>query len=183
MREIKLHSLENPTKVDLVKLIFHYRGTPFDDQTYPDKPASNMELPFLEMDARKLSKRTAIARYVCDRFEYSAIDPFEVYLVESVCDLKADLELLLEHFSKDQLTPQILAKLKMIENRLAQNKQGTEWFVGNCLTRADFEIFELLYNHFVSDLETLGQFPKLLGFFNRFIESSPTLDKYLKSLS
>lgn len=78
--------------------------------------------------------------------------------------------------------------LQKIESRLVMNQGGDVWFVGNNPTRADFEIFQLIYDYLICNgkeakyghlLDTNA--PKLKAFINRLIQSSPRLANYLSS--
>ena len=205
MAEIKLHYFDIYGRAETARMILHYNGTAFEDnrlqfEEWPALKASGIaefgQLPVLEIDGHKLVQSHSINRYLCQKFGYYPSDPFQIYLVESICDLKEDIFISYVRAStnKDIEGMQKLNKeklpgwLKMIESRLVSNNGGNSYFVGETPTLADFEIFQLIWDFSLRDerkanheLTVIENAPKLKEFCERFLESSPNLKRYLET--
>lgn len=204
MAGITLYYFDLYARGELIRMIFTYHGVEFTDHRvafaeWPELSASGLaefgNLPVLEIDGLKLVESRSIARYLCQKFGYYPSDFTDIYWVESVCDLKEDIFTAVAKaiWTKD---PETIAKvysedipwwLQKIEARLIRNNGGDGWFVGNSITRADFEIFELLWDGLLRPglNEKFGGLlmatPKLDAFVKRFLETSQRLRDYLES--
>lgn len=197
-----LHYFDLYARGELTRMVFHYHGAPFTDHRVPfvEWPALSRsglaefgQLPVLEIDGHSLVESNSISRYICQKFGNYPSDPVDIYWVESLCDLKNDIfNALAKELSTNN--PEALTKayaddvpwwLQKIEARLIRNNGGDGWFVGNSVTRADFEIFQLLWDGILrSGLKEkhgglMTAVPKLSAFVTRFIASSPSLQAYL----
>jgi len=205
MAEIVLHYFPLHARAELIRMILHYLNVPFQDhivqfQEWPELKASGLcefgQMPCLEMDGLKLVQSNAICRYLAHKYELYPSGLREIYLTESLCDLREDLYVaLLDFFKKKDFegmdkwaTENLPEKLKLIEKRLELNDNGNSWFISDKPTLADFVVFEFLYDYLLSK-EKAPKFqqlltesaPKLKAFADRFIESSQTLKAYLES--
>ena len=204
MSEITLHYFDLYARGELIRQILYYHGADFIDHRvawdeWPQLRDPNIaefdQLPVLEIDGLKLIESKSIARYLCQKFGYYPSDIVDIYWVESLCDLKEDMfsaaakaysSKVPEHIHK-LYTEEFPWWLQKIEARLVRNNGGDGWFVGNTVTRADFEIFELLWDGLVREglREKYGHLleatPKLEAFVRRFADSSPRLRAYLDS--
>jgi glutathione S-transferase len=204
MAEITLHYFDLYARGEAIRQIFVYHGTQFTDHRiqFPDWPAIKQsglaefgQLPVVEIDGLKLVQSRSIIRYLSQKFGYYPDNIQDVYWVESLCDYKEDMvsEAGKVFFSKD---PEAIAKLYSekfpvwlahLEARLVRNNGGDGWFVGNSVTRADFEIFQIIWDttQRAEVKDTAGPLidatPKLAAFLQRFLDSSPALKAYLES--
>ena len=152
------------------------------------------QLPVVDIDGLRLVESKAISRYLCQKYGYYPSDIVDIYWVESLCDLKEDIFSSLAKAIWD--TPAAVTKaytedvpwwMEKIEARLIRNNGGDGWFVGNSVTRADFEIFELVWDGLLRPgiKETYGglldKTPKLMAFVQRFLEFSPRIKAYLET--
>ena len=197
-----LHYFDLYARGEMTRMIFHYNGAAFTDHRiqFGDWPAFSEsfqpdfgQLPVLEIDGLKLVESNSISRYLSQKFGYYPSDPVDIYWVESLCDLKNDIFTAIGKAVWDK-DPQVLADvyakdvpwwIQKIESRLVRNNGGDGWFVGNSVTRADLEIFELLWDGILRP-ELKDKFgalidgiPKLKEFVQRFLDSSPTLKAYI----
>ena len=201
---VTLHYFDLYARGELIRMILTYHGQEFVDHRVDHEEWSILsktplaefgQLPVLEIDGLKLVESRSISRYLCQKFGYYPADIVSTYWVESLCDLKEDIfssvakvawstdaEALEKVYRED-----IPWWLEKIEARLVRNGGGDGWFVGGSVTRADFEIFELIWDGILrpglSDKfsHLLNATPKLDSFIKRFIESSPRLKEYLES--
>ena len=190
MTGIKLHYFSVYGKASATRMILHYNSTPFEDHIVgiEDWPALKQtglsefgHLPVLEIDGLKLVQSRSINRYLCQKFGYYPSNPYDVYLVESLCDLKEDILKEFMRAEADSNLEETLVEekvptwLKMIETRFASNPDNKH-FVGEKTTLADFEIFQLLVDQ---ELYLLSS--PLNEFCEGFLNSSQSLQTYIKS--
>lgn len=200
---ITLHYFDLYARGEVTRMIMHYQGAEFTDHriAFEEWPALResgfsefSELPVLEIDGLRLVQSHSINRFLCQKFGLLPASPIEEYYAESLCDLKEDIY---RHFAqltfaKDheaiekEMNESMPVWLKMIEKRLEKNKQGNGWFVGENVTIADFEVFQLVHDYILREgpsekyshlVDTNA--PKLKAWATRLIESSQTLKSYL----
>jgi glutathione S-transferase len=204
MAAVTLHYFDLYARGELIRMILTYHGVDFVDHRVTMDEWSTLrtsglaefgQLPVLEIDGLKLVESRSISRYLCQKFGYYPSDPVDVYWVESLCDLKEDIfssvaktawgtdtEALEKVYKED-----IPWWLEKIEARLVRNQGGDGWFVGNDISRADFEIFQLVWDGILRPglkekfSHLLEVTPKLDAFVKRFVESSQRLKEYLGS--
>lgn len=203
---ITLHYFDLYARGETSRIILHYNGTEFTDnrvsfEQWPDLRDSGFsefsELPLMEIDNLKLVQSHCISRYLCQKFGYVPKTYIEEYYVESICDLKEDIYRHfanltfsgnLEQLEEDMQEIAMPWWLRKIEARLVRNQNGDGWFVGSNPTRADFEIFQLIYDYLICNgkestykvlLETNA--PKVKAFVQRFLDSSPRVAEYLST--
>lgn len=201
---VTLHYFDLYARGEMIRMILTYHGQEFVDHrvTYEEwstLSSTNLaefgQLPVLEIDGLKLVESQSISRYLCQKFGYYPADNESIYWVESLCDLKNDIfnsvakvawstdtEALEKVYRED-----IPWWLEKIEARLVRNGGGDGWFVGESITRGDFEIFQLIWDGILRPglkekfSHLLDATPKLNAFIKRFIESSPRIKEYLES--
>lgn len=204
MATVTLHYFDLYARGELIRMILTYHGQEFVDHRVTMEEWTNLrtsglaefgQLPVLEIDGLKLVESRSIARYLCQKLGYYPADMVETYWVESLCDLKEDIftsvakvawgtdaEALEKVYRED-----IPWWLEKIEARLLRNNDGNGWFVGDSVTRADFEVFQLLWDGLLRPglKDKFGHLlearPKLDAFVKRFVESSQRLREYLES--
>jgi glutathione S-transferase len=203
---ITLHYFDLYARGETSRIILHYNGAEFTDhrisfEEWPKIRDSGFcefyELPTMEIDDLKLVQSHCLSRYLCQKFGYVPSNHTDEYYSESICDLKEDIyrhfanltfSKNFEQLEKDMQESAMPWWLQKIEARLVMNQGGDGWFVGNNPTRADFEIFQLIYDYLICNgkeakyghlLDTNS--PKLKAFINRLIQSSPRLANYLSS--
>lgn len=205
MSAITFHYFDAYGRAESIRMMFYYHGTHFTDRRvefheWPSVQASGLcefaELPVLEIDGLRLVQSRSISRYVAQKLGYGTSNHYDEYLVESICDLRSDIVqyFLKMLFQKDletydrEMSTSMVEWLKLIEARLVKNNGGNGWFVGNKVTRADFEIFETIYDFMLKDdfgnkysHLVATHAPKLNSFMTRFRESSHGLKNYLNS--
>ena len=167
MSDITLHYFDLHARAETLRMIFVFAGVEFNDHRVPFEDWANLkgnnfaefgQLPVLEIDGEKLVQSQSMVRYVCQKYGYYPSDLKEVYQVESICDLKEDLfrgliplifkketENLEKYYSES--APHILAYLN---KRLEKNNDGNGFFVGDGVSMADFQAFEIVYDYFLA---------------------------------
>ena len=201
MEEITLSYFPLYARAETARLIFHYHGVEFNNhiiefQDWPELKTSGFaefnQLPVLEIDGLRMVQSQAIARYLAQKYGFYPTEHKDIYLVESLCDLKEDVvkavgfhifkretEIVEKWFEENAQTV-----LEQLERRLNRNQEGNGYFVGDSVTLADFHIFQLVHDFFVirnrGDLVEKNA-PKVLQFVHRFLDSSPRLKAYIES--
>lgn len=200
--KITFHYFDVYGKGETARIILYYHGISFVDhrvqqQDWPALQSSGLAefgaLPVLEMDGHKMVESRAIARYLCRKFGYYPKALADLYMVESIIDLKEDvIDTIFPLFFKKDMeainkvyTEDMPYWLKKMEDRLRRNG-GDGWFVGKTVTLADFEIFILIWDYFMRP-EMAGNYehivnthaPKIKDFIKRFLMSSPKLKAYI----
>jgi glutathione S-transferase len=113
----------------------------------------------------------------------------DIYLVESLCDLKEDVLKTISPFMFKGETEALekwfhdnaQSVLEQIERRLPR---GARYFVANSLTMADFMIFQLIHDYFLlrnREDVVKRHAPNVFQFVHRFLDSSTILKTYIDS--
>lgn len=203
MAEIALHYFDLRGRVEVSRYLLNYFGAAYTDnrvsfEEWPLMKAGGFsefsQLPMLEIDGLKLVQSRCISRYLAQKYGAYPTDPLEVYLVESLCDFKHDIAVICGKFMAESnwtglrktLEDNKEMWLKTLEQRLERNG-GDGWFVGNSVSLADFEVFQLIYDYPTIDEEQKKTFddsldafaPKLKEFIQRMKASSGTFREYL----
>ena len=196
-----LHYFDLFARGEVLRLLFIYSNTAFTDHRvafteWPGLKASHFcefdQLPRLDIDGLELVQSRAIERYLATKLGYYPSDPVLIYKVDSVMDLKEDFYMGSFPFvhTKDNeglakwYADNALRFLGYFNSRLTANAAG--WFVGNSVTLADFEVFELIWDFFLrpgrAEFEKyLESFPEIRAFMTRMLESSAHLQTYYTS--
>jgi glutathione S-transferase len=204
MAGITLHYFDFYSRGEVIRLILTYHGLDFVDHRvdlheWPALCSGGIsefnQLPVLEIDGLRLVESRSISRYLCQKLGYYPSDRMDIYWVESICDLREDIYCAvakaIESNDNEELEKvykeHIPWWLQKIENRLSRNNEGNGWFVGESVTRADFEVFELIWDGMLRPGMKdrfgylLSAAPKLEAFMQRFLASSTRLQEYLDS--
>ena len=201
MSDITLHYFPLHGRGECIRMVFNYHGVPFNDhliqfQEWPQVKMSGLaefgQLPVLEIDGERMIQSKSVVRYVCQKYGYYPSNIKDAYLVESICDLKEDvLSLLAPLMFKKQVedvqkwyNESAPIFLRQVERRLENNHGGNGFIVGNSVSMADFQIFQLVHDYFLKkgfEEQVAQHAPKLNQFMQRFPTTSATLRSYLKT--
>ena len=205
MSEITLHYFDVLARGEPLRIILTYAGVEFTDHRIPFEEwgalkTSNFaefgQLPALDIDGERLVQSQSMVRYVSQKYGFYPSDIKEIYQVESICDLKEDIyNALVTNLYKNNVealekfatetAPQVLGYLN---KRLEKNHDGEGFFVGDRITIADFQVFQIVHDYFLAPnhkekhehlVDTYA--PKVKALVHRIIESSPTLKTYLEN--
>jgi glutathione S-transferase len=190
---------------ETTRQILKSKGVDFTDnvvtfEQWPAEKASGRfefgQMPLLEIDGHSLVTSQAIERYLARKYGLYPADPYQVYLVESVIDLKNDQVNKFVQFKfvlKDEealtkwASTTFLENLKLVEARLVANGGGDGFFVGDSATWADYSLFQFLHDSFyLASNEQYKQYfeaatPKLKAFVDRFLANDANLQAYIAS--
>lgn len=201
-----LHYFEAHGRAESIRMLLKGAGVDFNDRQHPREEWASIknsgdfefdQMPMLEIDGHKLVQSRSIERYVAQKNGLYPSDPYHVYLVESLLDLKDDVinqivkfkmilndEAGLMNFFQNEL-PKYLQK---IQKRLEANHDGNGFFVGESATVADYSIFQMLYDLFLrtskkdhGEALVAAAAPKLKEFADRFQAGNEHLRNYLAS--
>jgi glutathione S-transferase len=163
MSTYKLYYFNGRGRAELARLIFAAAGEKFEDIRYErnEWPSHKSEMPLgqmpvLEVDGVKLPQSMTIARFLAKQFGLAGKDNFEQAKVDAVVDTSIDLALkfLPVHFEQDENKKTVETK-KFLATELPKHLQnfevlanlysdGSPFFVGNHLTWADLEVYDML---------------------------------------
>jgi len=203
MAGITLHYFDYHARGECAKLIMKYYGMEYTEHliAYDDWLKLKVEgftefgqLPRMDIDGMQMVQSYAIYRYLCQKNGAYPTDPYHIYLVESLCNLRDDIySSLMPNFYTNNTEgianwyrDNMPRMLKMIEKRLVENNSGNHFFVGNTVSMADFVMFQFGYDHFLRpNMKT--QFegvlrdnaPNFYQFVLYFKESNPSVRSYL----
>lgn len=204
MADITLHYLDLYGRGETTRLVFIHNDVQFVDHRFPYSEIDEFkktglaefgQVPVLEIDGLVLVQSRSILRYVSQKYGHYPDNIADIYWVESLGDLKEDyynLAISVIWPNDEEGIQRVYSKhvpvwLQTIESRLIRNNNGDGWFVGNSVTRADFEMFEFIWD-FVYKPDKIQKFgfllgiaPKLEAFIQRFLEFSPRIKNYLDS--
>ena len=208
MAGITLHYFDVHARGECIKMIMRYYGMVYSDhlidfmQEWPKLKTEGFtefgQVPRLDIDGMQMVQSYAIYRYLCQKNGAYPTDPYEIYLVESICNLRDDIYNSLnpnfyslyttgnwegvDNWYRDNM-PRML---KMVERRLIENGQQGHFFVGSKVTMADFVMFQLGYDHFLRpnlkekfEAVLRDNAPTFYQFVLHFKESNANLRSYL----
>jgi glutathione S-transferase len=205
MSTYKLYYFNGRGRAELSRLIFAAAGQQFEDIRYEGSqwPAHKSEMPLgqmpvLEVDGIKLPQSMSIARFLAKQFSLAGKDNLEQAKVDAVVDTSIDLatKLIPIHFQEDKekkaaeskkfFSDELPKHLQNLEVLAKLYSHGGSFFVGNHLTWADLEIYDMLdfilriSNELQLDGNILQPYPWLQN--NRqTVEKQANLAVYLKS--
>ena len=202
---ITLTYFDGRGRAEVARMILHHHWTPFTDHRLQRSDWINFQasgvcefdsLPMLEIDGLKLVESKSINRYLSQKFGYGHTSHLDEYFIESLCDLKSDITALFfplmfsgntQEYERE-MEESMPTWLQFIEKRLVRNNNGAGWFVGVKITRADFEIFQVIHDLMLTpgnkekfESILVKNAPKLREFIERFKNSSPTFKSYLET--
>lgn len=166
MAGITLHYFDYHARGECAKMIMRYYGVEYTDHLISGEEWGTLkttgftefgQLPRLDIDGKQLAQSFAQYRYLCQKQGAYPTDPYEIYLVESLCQLRDDIYgSLMPNFYVNNTEgianwyrDNMPRMLKMIEKRLVENNSGNHFFVGHAVSLADFVMFQFGYDHFL----------------------------------
>lgn len=199
MSTYKLFYFNGRGRAEIARLIFAAAGESFEDVRYErnEWPAHKSEMPLgqmpvLEIDGVKLPQSMAIARFLAKQFGLAGKDNFEQAKVDAVVDTSSDMALKFIPIHMEQneekkkadmekfFTEELPKHLKNLEQLGSLYGHGSSFFVGNQLTWADLEVYDMLEHLVRIDGKILQGHPWLQQ--NReAVEKHPKIAAHLKS--
>lgn len=166
MAGVTLHYFDILARGEAPRMILKYYGVEFVDHRINSEEWRRLkaegfcefgQLPRLDVDGKELVQSFAIIRYLCQQHNAYPTDPYEVYLCESICDLRNDIYsgVMPFFYRRDQsgidawYRDHMPAMLQRIEARLRSNSPEAQFFVGKGVSMADFVMFQFGYDHFL----------------------------------
>lgn len=159
---------------------------PFDESDWPAlKPKTPLgQAPVLHDGDLHLAQSNAILRYVSRKHGFYGTNDREAGLIDMINDQQEDVRQTYFYFiynefetKKEEFIKSLPAHLAIFEKFLGQNKGGAGFVVGDKISFADYNIFDLLDNLQILSPTILDGFPKLKGFHSR-IASRDKIAKY-----
>ena len=205
MTTYKLYYFNARGRGELSRLIFAAAGQKFEDiriegSQWPTRKSEMPlgQMPVLEVDGVKLPQSMTIARFLAKQFGLAGKDNFEQAKVDVVVDTSIDLALKLVpiYFQEDKekkatelkkfFAEDLSKHLQNFETLAKLYSTGGNFFVGNTLTWADLEVYDMLdfliriTNEFQLDENFLRPYSWLQN--NRqTVEQQANIAAYLKS--
>lgn len=199
MSTYKLYYFNGRGRAEISRLIFAAAGKKFEDIRYErdEWPAHKSEMPLgqmpvLEVDGVKIPQSMSIARFLAKQFGLAGRDNLEQAKVDAVIDTGIDLALKFIPivFQSDEnkkaeetkkfFDEELLKHLTNLETLAKLYTNGGRFFVGNQLTWADLEIYDLLdfvlQNHF----DILQSYPWLQKH-REEVAKQPNIAQYLQT--
>jgi len=182
-------------------MMFKLAGVEFEDvrviygQLSPELKAELPfgQLPVLEVDGVKLGQSKACTRYLARKFNFAGKTEFEQAQVDMVVDCLEDIvfplgaifneqdETKKAELKKKYVEEQLPAYLTFLEKLLTANHGGDKFFVGDEMTWADLQLFNLVktVSFFAGAENPYANFPKLAALKTR-VEHIPQIAKWLE---
>ncbi|CAF0978571.1 unnamed protein product [Adineta steineri] len=199
MPTYKLYYFNGRGRAEIARLIFAAAGETYEDVRYEREewPSHKSEMPLgqmpvLEVDGVKLPQSMTIARFLSKEFKLAGKDNLEQAKVDAVVDTSIDLAvkyvpLLMqqdESKKKEEIAKFFADELpKHMKNFETLGKlygDGGQFLVGNHLTFADLEVYDMLSYVVKIDDKFLQSYPWLER--NRQeVEKNPKIAEYLKN--
>ncbi|KAI6214492.1 Glutathione S-transferase-1 [Aphelenchoides besseyi] len=197
MPHYKLHYFEIRSRGEPIRLMFTYRGVPFEDHKirvneWPSKKSSypNGILPLLEVDGVQVNQSMAIYRYLSKQLDLNGKTDLEAAQIDSSAELFRDfVESIKEYFQnalkespakerlrKEQFLPAIATYLPQLEEIIRSS--GSGFFAKSGLTWVDFYVSESIRTIKGIEGEALKSYPLILNHNSKFYEM-PELKAYL----
>ena len=190
---------------NVIRMQFTLAGVSFEDHTVTHKEWFESEkkkqifehIPVLEVSENSkthvLACSTGINRFLANRFGFYGKDEFERAKIDMILDQSEDILVTLvksfkipgidenakmELFEKEATGP-AAHMLKLIQNILEQNNNGTGFIVGDSLTVADLYVVNI-FDWFRHKREEVLANLNLLRHFEQRMKNYPILDQYLR---
>ena len=205
MSGVTLHYFPLYARAELMRVILKYYGVSFTDHEISMEEWGGLkmsgftefgQLPRLDIDGMELVQSHCIYRYLAQKYGAYPSDEGEIYLAESLVDLRDDIfnPVGTMMFKKDFegvgrfFTEKMPTFLRMIEKRLVDNDREGHFFVGRKVSLADFAMFQFGYDFFCRNGKR-EQFEHVLqsnaptfhAFVNYFRNSNENLRRYLET--
>lgn len=203
MAGITLHYFDFHARGETAKMIMRYYGMEYADHLIASDDWLKLksegfcefgQLPRLDIDGRRMVQSYSIYRYLCMKNGAYPTDSYDIYLVESLCNLREDIYTSLmpnfyvnntegiNNWYRDNMPKY----LRLIEKRLLDNSREGQFFVGSHVTLADFIMFQFGYDHFLRpnlkdrfEHVLRDNAPTFYQFVLRFKDSNAGLRNYL----
>ena len=199
MPTYKLHYFNSRGRAEIARLIFAAAGEKFEDircerAQWPEKKSSMPlgQMPVLEVDGVKLPQSMAIARFLAKQFGLAGKDNLEQAKVDVIVDASIDIAMKflpiffeadetkksdgMAEFFADEL-PKHLQNLEVLSKLYGE---GGSFFVGNHLTWADLEIYDLFDFLLRVDGNFLNSHP-ILQNHRQHVANQPKIAAYLQT--
>ncbi|XP_062585649.1 probable glutathione S-transferase 9 [Saccostrea cucullata] len=180
---------------ELIRMVFRLARVEFQDERVDLEDWKHIkhntptgELPYLEVNGKRLTQSLTIARYLAREFGLAGGSNWEQALVEQVVDtcddLRAENAKIIHERDKNKLNE---LKLKMNDvilprylDRLSSflKQHGDKYFVGSEITLADLAVHEVMTTFLQEDPSVLDKYEALTEH-RRLIEHHPNLEQYL----
>jgi glutathione S-transferase P len=134
------------------------------------------QVPVLHDGDFHLAQSNAILRYVSRKYGFYGNNDKEAALIDMINDQQEDVRLTYYYFiyndydkptGREDYIKSLPTHLAPFEKFLGENNGGTGFFVGDKISFADYNIFDLLDIFEVLSPNILDGFPKLKGFYSR----------------
>ncbi|CAF1407822.1 unnamed protein product [Adineta ricciae] len=199
MPTYKLYYFNARGRAEIARLIFAAAGETFEDVRYEREewPSHKSEMPLgqmpvLDVDGVKLPQSMAIARFLSKQFQLAGKDNLEQAKVDAIVDTSIDLatKYIPIHMQQDGskkkeelnkfFADELPKHLKNLETLGKLYSNGGQFFVGNYLTFADLEVYDMLGYIIKVDDNILQPYPWLER--NRqLVEKNPKIAEYLNN--
>lgn len=201
MSTYKLYYFNGRGRAEIARLIFAAAGQKFEDIRYEGSewPAHKAEMPLgqmpvLEYDGIKIPQSMSIARFLAKQFDLAGKDNLEQAKADAVVDTSIDLALkyIPIHLQSDEnkkaeemktfLADELPKHLRNLETLAKLYGDGGHFFVGNHLTWADLEIYDMLGVILDKNPDIFQSFSWLQKH-RQEVEKQPNIAEYLKNRS
>ncbi|XP_061186611.1 probable glutathione S-transferase 9 [Saccostrea echinata] len=180
---------------ELIRMVFRLAKVEFQDERVNIEDWKEIkhstptgELPYLEVNGKRLTQSLTIARYLAREFGLAGGTNWEQALVEQVVDtcddLRAENAKIIHERDENKLNE---LKLNMTDvvlpkylDRLSsfQKQHGDKYFVGSEITLADLAVHEVMTTFLQEDPSVLDKYEALTEH-RQLIEQHPNLVQYL----
>lgn len=204
---ITLHYYDMYGRGEPIRMMLKYHGTNFNDHKVTQQEWNQMMgtnfsefdmLPCLDIDGMRLTEPIATYKYLAQKFNYypNPTNMVDCYMVDSLSNYREHIrDLFRKCFKKHDMegierlmTEQMPTILRKIETRLNRCENGNRFFMGNNVTLADFQMFDMIYNYMLmpGKVERYGNIvdtnaPKLRQWADRMMNSSQNFKNYLET--
>lgn len=199
MSTYKLYYFNGRGRAEIARLIFAAAGQKFEDIRYDrsEWPAHKAEMPLgqmpvLEYEGVKIPQSMSIARFLAKQFGLAGKDNLEQAKVDAIVDTSIDLAMkfIAIHFQSDEnkkaeemktfLADELPKHLTNLEILAKLYSSGGHFFVGNHLTWADLEVYDMIGHLYEKNPDILQAFPWLQKHRHE-VENQPNIAEYLKN--
>ncbi|KAI6214292.1 Glutathione S-transferase-1 [Aphelenchoides besseyi] len=172
----KLHYFKLRGRGEPIRLMFAYRGVPFEDyqislEEWPSKKSAypNGQIPLLEVNGTKVAQSLAIYRYLAKQLNLNGKSDLETFQLDSTAELFRDfidqslpyIQFLTgfrsgdkNQLRNDHFLPAVEKFLPQIEKKLRE--AGSGWFGQSGLSFVDFYIAEANKDLWYRTIRTLN---------------------------
>uniref|UniRef100_A0A914N768 glutathione transferase n=1 Tax=Meloidogyne incognita TaxID=6306 RepID=A0A914N768_MELIC len=198
MVHYKLHYFDLPAKGEPIRLLFNYKGQPFEDYRIKieDWPTIKSKYPFgqlplLEVDGKQLAQTGAIMQFLGKKFDLAGKNEWEEAKAMEIFFLYDEMRVPigpyigvkfgfsegnLEQLRKDVFLPAIERYFPLYEKRLEESNSG--FILPSGLSFVDFSIAHFIETMTKMEKDIMAKYPKLVDHSKR-IYSLPQLKEYL----